>query len=40
VEAIRQYRSYERLLDEALSLRPSAALREMLASARRPATTA
>jgi DNA-binding SARP family transcriptional activator len=40
VEAIRQYRSYERLLHEELSLRPSAALVSMLTPALRPATTA
>ena len=40
VEAIRQYRTYERLLHEELSLRPSAGLVAMLTPALRPATTA
>ena len=40
IEALRQYRSYERLLQEELSLQPSAALRAMLVPALRPATTA
>lgn len=40
VEALRQYRSYERLLHEELSLEPSAALRAMLLPVLRPATTA
>lgn len=40
VEAIRQYRSYERLLHEELSLRPSAALRDLITSYIRPASTA
>jgi DNA-binding SARP family transcriptional activator len=40
VEALRQYRSYERLLQEELSLEPSATLRAMLVPALRQATTA
>lgn len=37
VEALRQYRSYERLLHDELSLRPSPALAEMLRPMMRPA---
>lgn len=40
VEALRQYRSYERLLHEQLSLRPSAALRAMLLTGLSPASSA
>lgn len=40
VEAIRQFRGYERLLRDELSLQPSAALRAMLISRMQPATTA
>jgi DNA-binding SARP family transcriptional activator len=40
VEALRQYRSYERLLRNELSLEPSPMLRSMLASCLTPATTA
>ncbi len=40
VEAIRQYRSYERLLSEELSLRPSAELRQLMVAALRAPTTA
>jgi DNA-binding SARP family transcriptional activator len=38
VEAIRQYRSYERLLSEELSLQPSAELRAMVLALRIPTT--
>ncbi|MDQ1721301.1 MAG: hypothetical protein QOI26_1035 [Pseudonocardiales bacterium] len=40
IEAIRQYRSYERLLEEELSLQPSAELRQLLVTELRAATTA
>jgi len=40
VEALRQYRSYERLLHEELSLEPSPELRAMLVPVLRQATTA
>ena len=38
VEALRQYRSYERLLEEELSLQPSAELRELVTRSRVPTT--
>lgn len=38
IEAIRQYRSYERLLSEELSLQPSAELRAMVVDLRIPTT--
>jgi DNA-binding SARP family transcriptional activator len=40
IEALRQYRSYERMLREELALQPSAALRAIMNSMLRPATTA